>query len=130
MDFRLPKFPEFSGVLPPNIKIGHRDDADGFYDQISQYIIDFEKTLDKDHEVGGRLVSFGQAFTFHIEDLGYWNPSLITFKGRLEDGSPIQLVQHVSQINVLLTSVKKTSNERQSIGYKLQLEQDKKNASK
>lgn len=129
MKFNVPDFSAFSNLnkipVMPQIDFGHRDNADGFYERLTDYIINFEKELDEAHEVGARLVSFGQAITFHIEDLGYWNPSLITFSGRLDDGSPVKLIQHVSQISVLLTAVKKLNPERESIGYKLQKKREK-----
>jgi len=81
--------------------------ASNFYNQIGSMIKRFESGLDEDHEVGGRLVSFGSELVFHIISLGFLNPSLLVFHGIMEDGSPVQLIQHVSQISVLLTSLKK-----------------------
>ena len=54
-----------------------------------------------------RLVNFGQAVTFHIEDIGYWNPSLISFRGHTEKGEPVELIQHVTQISILLMKMKR-----------------------
>ena len=76
--------------------------ASEFYERLGKWIGDFDVSLDADHEVGVRLVSFGQSFTFHLESMGYWNPSLISFRGLSEDGNPVELIQHVSQISVLL----------------------------
>lgn len=42
-------------------------------------INEFEKDLNPDQEIGVRLVTFGQAVQFHIENLGYYNPSFIRF---------------------------------------------------
>ncbi len=52
-------------------------------------------------------MNFGQSITFHIEDIGYWNPSLITFTGQTETDEPVELIQHVSQISVLLMKLKR-----------------------
>lgn len=81
--------------------------ADEFHRRLIVWINDFHKSLDNEHEVGARLVTFGQSMTIHIEDIGYWNPSLISFKGRSEDGNPVELIQHVSQISVLLIALKR-----------------------
>jgi len=52
-------------------------------------------------------VSFGQTVIFHLQSLGFYNPSLIVFNGNLDDGSPVQLIQHISQISVLLMALKR-----------------------
>jgi hypothetical protein len=70
-------------------------------------IRDFDSQLDSEHEVGVRLVSFGEKVVFHLLDMGYANPSLITFVGRTDDGNTVELIQHVSQISVLLMSLPK-----------------------
>lgn len=72
-----------------------------------EMITKFDKTLDSEYEVGVKLVSFGQTVTFHVTKLGYYNPSLIRFFGLLEDGSPVELIQHVSQISFLLMALKR-----------------------
>ena len=73
--------------------------ASTFYEQLAMMINDFESELDQEHEIGARLVSFGKSIQFHIEDIGFQNPSLITFFGTLESGSKVELIQHVSQIS-------------------------------
>lgn len=78
-----------------------------FHRYLSSHIAEFDANLDDAHEVGVRLVSFGQALTFHVENIGYDDPSLIVFYGTSDDGLPITLVQHVSQISFLLTSLKR-----------------------
>jgi hypothetical protein len=104
--------------------------ASEFYDRLVTKINDFNRTLDDKHEVGARLVSFGQSVTFHIESLGYWNPSLITFHGHTENGDPVELIQHVSQISVLLISMKRDTPEepKKPIGFGTWEEFDKQKA--
>ena len=58
------------------------------HDRVVQSINSFEENLDLEHEVGARLVSFGTEFTFHIEDVGYWGPDMITFTGRAANARP------------------------------------------
>lgn len=129
-NFNIPKMPDFSRLstspisMPVLPKIENHNNASAFYDRLKSYIIDFESGLDQDQEVGARLVSFGQTVTFHIEDIGYWNPSLITFTGTTDDGQQLKLVQHVTQISVLLMSVKRIHPEKERIGYKLSQEKD------
>ncbi len=86
--------------------------ASEFYYRLINWINDFHKNLDQEEEVGARLVSFGQTLTFHIEDISYWNPSLICFKGKNTNGDPVELIQHVSQISILLVAMKRENKEK------------------
>ncbi|CDZ93502.1 DUF6173 family protein [Pseudomonas saudiphocaensis] len=95
--------------LRPELMLPPKDHnlADEFHRRLINWINEFHKSLDEEHEVGARLVNFGQAITFHVEDIGYWNPSLISFQGRNELGEPVELIQHVSQISILLVAMKR-----------------------
>jgi hypothetical protein len=81
--------------------------ANSFHEKLIAAIRRFDGGLDQDHEVGMRLVTFGQAITFHVLDLNYHNPSLLFFIGVTEDGHRVQLVQHVSQLSFLLIALPK-----------------------
>lgn len=107
--FEIPKF-----VIPPDPNL-----ASEFHRRLINWINDFHKSLDDEHEVGARLVNFGQTVTFHIEDISYWNPSLISFIGRNSTGEPVELVQHVSQISILLVAMKRenTAQPKRPIGF-------------
>ena len=85
--------------------------AQWMYMRLGQAIAAFEKTLDAEHEVGFRLVSFADNQVLHIESLGYWSPDLVLFFGKNNEGRPMQLMQHVSQMSVLLVAAKKQSAE-------------------
>lgn len=89
------------------IDFGNPNLASEFYQRIVDMINEFDRNLDHEHAVGVRLVSFGQSLTFHVTNIGYNNPSLIIFFGTLENGSPVQLIQHVSQISFLLTAIRR-----------------------
>lgn len=93
--------------------------ANEFYWRLVQWINNFHRGLEDDYEVGGQLVSFGQSQTFSFTGIGYWDPSLISFKGIKDDGSPVELVQHVSQISVLLVRMKRQRPEepKRPIGF-------------
>lgn len=87
------------------------------YKALVSYINAFQSELDSDHEVGARLVNFGSEIRFHIQDVGYTAPTLITFTGVLENGDRVQLVQHVSQLSVLLIAVAKREEKPYRIGF-------------
>ena len=95
---------------PPNplVVAAQANYASEFHRRLVKWINDFDATLDESHDVGVRLVTFGQAVVFHLENIWYWNPSLIRFSGHMEDGSPVDLIQHVSQISVLLMKLTRT----------------------
>ena len=108
-------------VMPGMPEINHLNYAKAFYDRLILYIVDFEKGLKEDEEVGARLVSFGESMEIHIDNLGYWNPSLICFYGRDNNGREVQLVQHISQISILLMKVPRIADCKPvRIGFKLQ----------
>ena len=102
--------------MPPSapaqlLEESRNNHASEFHKRLSQWIREFDVSLDEAHEVGIRLVSFGQAITFHLHELGYWNPSLIIIKGTMETGEPVELIQHVSQISILLTKLPRQNPE-------------------
>lgn len=96
-------------------------DAQWMFQRLAQAIVAFEKQLDAEHEVGFRLVSFSDSQVFHALDIGFWAPDLILFFGRGPDGAPMQLIQHVSQVSMLLVAAKKQSPEEapRRIGFEI-----------
>jgi hypothetical protein len=100
--------------------------ASEFHKRLVKWVREFDESLDQEHEVGIRLVSFGQSLTFHLGDIGYWNPSLISFSGFTDGGEPVELIQHVSQISVLLLKVKRKdlSKPKRKIGFAGPLDTD------
>ncbi len=102
----------FRNLVEPNL-------ASEQYEKIARMVKQFEMDLDDEHEVGMRLVTFGEAIKIHVDDLGFSNPCLMRYYGFLEDGSKVQLIQHVSQISFLLVALQKTGEKPRRIGYKL-----------
>ena len=94
-------------LLPPITMPVDQNLASELHTRLIKWIQDFDNELDNEYEVGARLVNFGQTITFHLKDIGYWNPSLISFSGIMENGDPVELIQHISQISVLLTKMKR-----------------------
>src|ERR1051325_1113573 len=103
----------------PLVVAAQSNRASEFYKRLARLIADFDASLDQEHEVGVRLVNFGQSIVFHLQDMGHWNPSLLFLIGVTDDGNPVQLIQHVSQISVLLMRVprKDTSKPKQPFGF-------------
>ena len=68
----------------------------------------------------------GDVGTLRIRGMGYFAPDLITFYGEDPSGRKTQLIQHVSQLNVMLVSSPKLdeAEEPNRIGFKLATELD------
>ena len=85
--------------------------ADYSYKVIMERIHEFESHLDNDHEVALMLAAFGQSITLAVTDVGYSNPSTLVFYGYVGEQSAT-LVQHMTQLNILLLAVKKADPEK------------------
>ena len=101
--------------------------AEWAYERIVLYIQQFEKQLDSDQEVGMGFAG-SDVGTLRIQGMGFFAPDLITFYGVDPNGSKTQLVQHVSQLSVMLVAAKKEdeSQEPNRIGFKLATKLDEK----
>ncbi|WP_166417549.1 DUF6173 family protein [Cochlodiniinecator piscidefendens] len=90
------------------------------YERIILYIQNFEKTLDNEQEAAMGFAG-GDVGVMRIEGMGYFDPDLITFYGTDENGSKTQLVQHVTQLNVMLRALPKAVEhvEPNRIGFRL-----------
>lgn len=93
--------------------------ASEFTRRLVKLVNEFNDNLDQEHEVGLKLVAYGQIEMIYVSSIGYWNPSLIIFGGYREDGTPVQLVQHVSQISFLMVKAKRLdpSKPKRPIGF-------------
>jgi hypothetical protein len=111
--------PEQQAALTDGVRM-RENPAEWAFVRLSKLIDDFEKNLDRDEEVGARIVGLPGDGTMSIEDVGFWGPDLIMFLGKNADGKPVRLIQHYAQINVLL-DVRKKPEERAArrIGFQL-----------
>jgi hypothetical protein len=80
------------------------------YDRLVLYIRNFEAQLDASHEVAMGFAG-GEAGVLRIEGVGFYDPDILTFYGRDEDGLKTQLIQHVTQLSVVLRAVPKAQPE-------------------
>jgi hypothetical protein len=55
----------------------------------------------------------------HIKDLDCWGPDMLIFHGEDEGGRPIRLLQHYSQLSVLLCAVPREKDTEPKIGFVL-----------
>jgi len=76
------------------------------YERLILYIQNFEDQLDATQEVAMGFTG-GDAGVLKIEGMGYFDPDIITFYGSDSMGIKTQLVQHVSQLSVMLRALPK-----------------------
>lgn len=90
------------------------------YERLILYIQSFEETLDAEQEAAMGFAG-GEAGVLRIEGMGYFEPDLITFTGSDPSGARMQLVQHVSQLSVMLRALPKAPDhaEPHRIGFRL-----------
>ena len=91
--------------------------AEWMFDRLVRMIDDFEKGLSDEEEIGGRLVGAPGEGSFHIDDIGFWGPDMIMFYGKNHYGRPVRLIQHYTQLSVLLTSMPKEKEKPRRIGF-------------
>ena len=100
--------------------VKQKSPAQWAYERLILYIQNFEKTLDNEHEVAMGFTG-GDAGVLRIEGMGYFDPDIVTFYGSDPTGGKTQLVQHVSQLNVMLRTLPKQleQDEPNRIGFRL-----------
>jgi hypothetical protein len=106
-DFNLPSFtiPRISSIPDPHAELIYENSAEDYVKRLVAIMNEYNDRLDHTRQVALRLVHFGQSMTINIANIGYWNPGIIIYYGTSIEGNPIELVQHVSQVSCLLTSV-------------------------
>jgi len=90
------------------------------YERVILYIQNFEEQLDSRHEVAMGFTG-ADAGVLRIEGIGWFAPDIISFYGTDDEGARMQLVQHVTQLNVVLRALPKAPEQPQArrIGFQL-----------
>ena len=94
--------------------------AEWTYERLVKQIVKFEAKLSADEELGGRFVTAPKDGAIHIADIGYWNPDMLIFYGTDSDGRSIELLQHHSQLSLLLCAIPKEKEKPRRIGFILE----------
>ena len=97
-----------------------RSPAEWAYRRLILYIARFEEALDAEHEVAMGFTDGGTG-VIRIEGMGHFDPDIVTFYGSDPRGGRVQLIQHVTQLSVLLRAVPKPRAEEppRRIGFRL-----------
>lgn len=124
--FKLPEIPSFKMPEIEPIEIDtplQHMWADEQFEILKKYITEFEKNLDEEHEVGMMLTNFGQSVLMQVTNITYEEPVLFVFKGFV-NGKESTLIQHMNQLNFLLTSVEKEPERpKRRIGFSVSEDQ-------
>ncbi|MBY8976319.1 hypothetical protein KHP62_10910 [Rhodobacteraceae bacterium NNCM2] len=109
--------------------IEEKSPAEWAYERMALYIQKFEEMLDSDQEVAMGFAG-SDAGTLHIQGMGYFAPDIITFYGVGPNGAKTQLVQHVSQLSVMLRAAPKIDQDREAnrIGFRMREKMEAENA--
>ena len=106
---------------------GPKSPARWAYERLILYIQNFEKQLDNEHEVAMGFAG-DTSGVIRIEGMGYFDPDIITFYGSDPTGTKTQLIQHVTQLSVMLRTLPKKveGDEPTRIGFRLAADLDDK----
>jgi hypothetical protein len=95
------------------------DPAAWMHQRLVHQVMEFEKNLGPEHEVGGRFVEGPSGEPLHLSNIASWGPDMILFMGEFPDGRKWELMQHYSQVSMLLVAVRKINDEPRRIGFEL-----------
>lgn len=94
-------------------KFEFENPAETIYENIKKAILFFEKELTDEEEMGLKLVSFGNSQVYYINNIGYIGDNIIVFYCAASDTHKgATLIQHISQLNILLLKLPKMSPEK------------------
>ncbi|MGR3469325.1 MAG: DUF6173 family protein [Shimia sp.] len=107
-------------VPPKAAEKKQKSPAEWAYARLILYIQNFERQLDGEHEVAMGFAG-GEMGVMRIEGMGFFDPDIVTFYGSDPTGAKTQLVQHVTQLNVMLRALPKprAQKEPNRIGFRL-----------
>jgi len=86
--------------------------------KIHTAITDFQSQLPDDEDVALSIVQFGSNTTILVYSIGYIGNNLIVFYGEDSQDTPMELIQHISQLNFLITTIPQTPDApKRKIGF-------------
>jgi len=102
-----------------NLQMAGRLDAKNVFNHVMKRIEDHQNSIQENEELGLKLANFGEASQIHIRSIGYKNPNIIEFTGINPDGNTVTLIQHISQLNFMIVSLKAFEEKAFRIGFKV-----------
>ncbi len=109
-------------VLPPALRkpAQGKSPARWAYERLIHYIKRFEDGLEPGEEVAMAMTG-GHSGVLRIQGMGYFDPDIVTFYGSDPAGAKTQLIQHVTQLSVILRALPRPRPETppERIGFQL-----------
>jgi hypothetical protein len=106
----FPTVPRLEHLTPPNM-------AEYAVQAIYEEIADFEDSLDTDHEVGMPIVGGPAGLCVHVREVYRFGTDKLVFVGIDSDQNPVRLIQHLTQLNLLLLAAPKLGSVAVRIGF-------------
>ena len=97
--------------------------VDSRSEQVAYYLYkeirNYQNKLPDTEDVAMSVVQFNQSITILVKEIGYIGYNLVCFHGEDTSGKPLELIQHVQQLNFLLMVVPKPEPEvpKRKIGF-------------
>ena len=86
-------------------------------ERLNALIRSFQEKIAEDVEVGISVVGSGSAASFRLRSVEVSNPDILIFNGVDDNGNIVQLLQHYSQMAVMLVVVPKLNDKPFRIGF-------------
>jgi hypothetical protein len=87
------------------------------FEHVIETIREFEKALTPEEEVGFFAVDVLGARQMHIVNVQRKGREMIAFHGVSEQGKPMLVLQHITQVSILLTALPKLREQARRIGF-------------
>lgn len=112
----------FDNVMDEMATISRRkNNPAGFmHERMMRMISEHQARLPSDYELG-LIVTGGSAPAFHLRQITFSNPDILVFIGKDAEGNLIQLMQHHSQMSVVLVAMLKLEEKAYRIGFTAKL---------
>lgn len=114
-------------TLPPALRRPSegKSPARWAYERLIHYISRFEEGMAPGDEVAMAMTG-GHSGVLRIQGMGYFDPDIVTFYGTDPSGAKTQLIQHVTQLSVILRATPRPRPETppERIGFRLARELD------
>lgn len=115
-DFKIAAIDKIDEAVLASILHEEQKSAAGISFSIIERVREFESALDERHVLS--IVVAGLQMI--VRNIDGSHPTLILFEGTTMDGQPAQLVQHISQVNVLLIATPlEPAQTKQPIGFQM-----------
>jgi hypothetical protein len=112
-----PRIPDISSHIANIGPLTRPNMAEYAVDAIYKEIADFEAKLDSGHEIGMPIVGGPSGLCVHVREVYRYGTDKLVFVGIDGSQNPVRLIQHLTQLNLLMIAVPKIGPEAARIGF-------------